>query len=64
MKRKIIIYEKGGKTWFKTTGNWTYADILDTLSSLCGRVARESVEHTGLPIRVIHEAIMKIIRDS
>lgn len=63
MKRKIIIYEKDGKTTFKTTGKWTYADMLDTLASLCGRVAREAVEHTGLPIRVMHEAIMKIIRE-
>lgn len=63
MKRKIIIYEKDGKVAVKTTGKWTYADMLDTLASLCGRTARGTADHTGLPLHVIHEAIMKIIRN-
>lgn len=63
MKRKIIIYEKDGKTSLKTTGKWTYAEACDTLASLLARTARATAEHTGLPLYVIHGAIDKIIRD-
>lgn len=60
--KKLIIFQNPDGTYgLDKKGDWQYAEICDVMASICGDLATETAKHTGMPLALIQNAMIRII---